>query len=334
MSPFTVRRGASSRATNTSSEWFCDLLFHVLAVWLHRLRRRFWSTADGRERGCLLLLLSWPVPRLAWWRERRNVRAAALDSLSVCLHEPRSRCHSLLMHHHRHLLLLEERRDRMQSPAEIARRQRRLAWPEEEAWREAIAGDQRSRIMAASHVGDYVHCLPRLATAEPAGRDRVLLRHEAATPGSLANMHEAYRQSGLSAPEVLLTAEADPLVLRQRLRRGRCTLTTFCDLSRQFGVPVETRFLGRRAWFCSGPARLAVSAGVAVIPVHVIPGYNLGRIELAPAIDPSHWRGLEYEEAVRLVTGRLVAHLEKLLREAPQHWRYLTVLPRYFTPPE
>lgn len=290
--------------------------------------------ASPRPSGGRLCLLSWLLVRLAWWRQRQEVRAAVLDSLSTCLHEPRFRCHALLMSHQRRLLLLEERRDRRQTRAGIARRQRRIVWPEEEAWRQTVADDPRSRIMAACHAGDYVHCLPRLASAEPSGRDRVLLRQEAGSVNGMANMREAYRQLGLSVPEVLLAAETDPLLLRRRLRRGGCTLTTFFDLSRQFGVAVETTFLGRPAWFCSGPARLAVSAGVPVIPVHVRPDTVKNRIVLAPAIDPSHWRGLDYEESVRLVTGRLVSHLEQLVREAPECWRYLTVLPRYFTPPD
>lgn len=284
--------------------------------------------------GWFAYLVSWPVIRLRWWRQRREAKAAVLDTLSVCLHEPRLRCRALLMNHQRHLLLLEKRRDRLQTRAGIGRRQRHIEWPGEEAWRRTIADDPRSRIMAACHVGDYVHCLPRLASAEPSGRDRVLLRQETGSVSAMANMHEAYRQLGLALPDILLAAEADPLLLRRRLREGGCTLTTFCDLSRQFGVPVETTFLGHRAWFCSGPARLAVSAGVPIIPVHVRPDTPGSRIVLAPAIDPSYWRGLDYEGAVRLVTGHLVRHLEQLVREVPGHWRYLTVLPRYFTPPD
>lgn len=334
VSPVIVQRGAFVRATKTLLQSFCHLLLHGPISGLHRLRNRFFPASGGGVRVCLWYLLSWAVTRLVWWRERREVRTAVLDGLSACLHEPESRCQALLMRHHRHLLLLEARRDRLQTRTGIARRQRQLVWTEEKAWRKLIADDQRSRIMAACHFGDYVHCLPRLASAEPPGRDRILLRHEAGTPGSLANMREVYRQLGLSVPEVLLAAAADPLVLRNRLRRGGCTLTTFCDLSRQFGVPVETMFLGRRAWFCSGPAQLAVSAGVPVIPVHVRPGTLMSRIVLAPAIDPAHWRGMDYQEAVRMVTGRLVGHLELLLREIPQYWRYLSVLPRYFTPPD
>jgi hypothetical protein len=311
-----------------------DFLLPGLVSLLRSLRYRFWSTAQGRERRYLLCLLSWPVIRLAWWREKREIRVAILDQLSVCLHEPRSRCRGLLTGHHRHLLLLEERRDRWQTGPEIACRRRRVVWPEEQAWRSALARDRRSRIMAACHVGDYVHCLPRLASVEPGGRDRILLRHEAGSPGAMANMRESYRQSGLSTPEIMLAAETSPLALRQRLRRGACTLTTFCDLPQQFGVPVQADFLGLPAWFCSGPAQLAVSAGVPVVPVHVRPDAAISRIVLSPAIDPSHWRGLGYEDAVRLVTGRLAAHLERLLFEMPQHWRYLSVLPRYFTPPD
>ncbi|MEX1199004.1 MAG: hypothetical protein WEB57_14230 [Pseudohongiellaceae bacterium] len=282
----------------------------------------------------MLRLLSWPSVRLGWWRERREVRMAVLDALSVCLHEPHSRCFALLMQHHRYLLLLEARRNSLQTRAQVARRQRRLLWPEEATWSESIAGDRRSRIMAACHVGDYVHCLPRLASIEPVTRERILLRHEAGTHAGVANMNEAYRQLGLSVPEILLASVADPLVLRQRLRRGNCTLTTFYDLSRQFGVPVETTFLGRSAWFCSGPAQLAVSAGVPVVPVSVMPGKSGDRLVLHSAIEPSHWRDLEYRDAVRLVTGQLVAHLEQVLREMPQYWRYLTVLPHYFRPPD
>lgn len=271
---------------------------------------------------------------MAWWRERPEVRAALLDNLSACLHEPAARCRVLLLRNQRHLMTLEKHRDRLQSRAVIARRLRRVAWPEEEAWREAVSGDPRSRIMAASHFGDYVHCLPRVACAEPPGRDRVLLRHEAGPASGLANMREAYRQLGLSCPRILLAAETDALRLRSRLRRGGCTLTTFFDLSRQFGVCVETTFLGRPAWFCSGPAQLAVSAGVPVVPVHVLPDTRGSRIVLASAIEPSHWRGLAYEEAIRLVTGRLAGQLEELLRQAPGYWRYLAVLHRYFTPPD
>ncbi|MGM0633777.1 MAG: hypothetical protein ACQETO_11485 [Pseudomonadota bacterium] len=330
MAGYTVRQGALSRLWYRSMACLASVAERG-SRWMLPVCR---VDAAGRERTGLLCLLVRPAVRLRWLSEPAAHRTDFLDTLSLWIDEPRSRCRSLLFRNHEYFLLLENRRNSRLGARELDWRLRRMDWPGSAAWRRSIMADRRSRIMAVTHYGDYVLGLTRLACAEPPWRRRILLRLGQGSDNARANLREAYRQLGLVPPEIRSVETVDAVELRQHLRRGHCTLTTFCDLPPRFGVPVRVPFLGATARFCSGPAQLAVSAGVPVIPVSVRPGHESDTMLLGAAIDPARWQGLAYDEAVRAITTELAAHLEHRLREAPQYWRYLGMLPGYFQEPD
>ncbi len=326
MSGYTVRQGAFARLWCRSMARLASLAerFSLRMPGVCR------PDAAGHERNGLFHVPVRAVVCLRWQSEPAARRTDFLDSLSVWLGEPRSRCRSLLLQNHEYFLLLENRRNSLLEAREMGWRLRKMDWPGAAAWRRSIMTDRRSRIMAVIHYGDYVHGLPRLACAEPPWRRRILLRLGQGSKNARANLREAYRQLGLVPPEIRSVETVDALELRQLLRRGHCTLTTFCDLPPRFGVPVRVPFLGATARFCSGPAQLAVSAGVPIIPVSVSPGRDCDTIRLGAGMDPAHWQGLAYDEAVEAITAGLARHLERRLREAPQYWRYMGLLPGYF----
>ena len=81
---------------------------------------------------------------------------------------------------------------------------------------------------------------------------------------------------------------------------------------------------------CSGPAQLAVSAGVPVVPVIIASEGGQQELRVGPALDPGNWQGLGYAGAVERVMRFLLHPLEEQLGDQPHLWRYLSILPAYF----
>lgn len=297
---------------------------------LQTLRERCGVDRGGRERSGLLRTLAALTVRLHARHADPAQRDLLIDALSLLLHEPRARSRMILRANQAHLLLLEERRERRCRPAASRQLRDQVRWPGREHWVRAIRHDVRSRIMVTYHYGDYLHGLSLLSTTEPPDRARILLRNRETSPGATANLQELYRHSGLSLPRIVVARDADVLALRHRLRGGDCTLTTFCDLPPGHGATQSVPFLGHMAHMCSGPAQLAVSAGVPVVPVILAGEGGQQELRVGPALDPGSWRGLGYAGAVERVMRFLLRPLEEQLGDQPHLWRYLSILPAYF----
>lgn len=307
--------------------------FRLLEHLLETSRRRLWCDSRGRERHGLLRGLSRISATLRLCSHSVYNRQVLYDGWSVMLHEPRQRCRMLARRHLMHLMLTEERRNRLRGDEEIRDYRRRIVWPQRKAWSRAMANDRRSRIIATYHFGDYVHGLSQLAGAEVQGRVRMLIRQEHGSEASRMNLEADYRQLDRRPPRTLLADEVEPLRLWKRLRAGNCSLITFCDLPAGSGVACRVQFLGQPAWFSSGAAQLAVSAGVPVFPVISWHEADRSQLMTGAPIEPCLWQGKPFETAVQQLMQRLISVLEARLRQHPWQWRYLGGLARYFHPP-
>lgn len=296
-------------------------------------RESLWSDSRGKERRALLYLLCAIEVLLLAKRADKEGRHEYLKILSVLLHEPLDSCRRLLHRQQAALLLLEHRRNRQRQGYEIRFYRESIHWHNAKDFLSCIRSDDRARIFAAYHFGDYIHGLSSLAKTQELNRRRLLIRLERGSAESEANQREDYRQLGLKPPDTILSDEVDPLQLRALLRREPVNLTTFCDLSADFGDAVEVEFMGRRAWFACGAARLAIAAGVPVMPVICWYDGRNNCLEVLQCIEPARYPGESFNTAARRITQLLVRHLECFLRRFPEQWRYLAQLPLYFQDP-
>lgn len=271
---------------------------------------------------------------VAAWREwRQPLPDEALSLWAFYLREPRACCRRILRRYRMEMQRFEHHRNRRWSPAQIRRYRQSISWPREREYRNYVARDRRSRVLATYHFGDYAHCLSRLCVGEEAKRERLLIRMHRDSDAGRMNREEDYRQLGTRPPRELMTDEVSTVDLVHRLRRGRTTITTFCDLGERSGVVVPVRFLGRTAWFSSGAACMALAGRAPILPVLSCRHGRRNRLFVDRPIEPELLPGETMHSASRRMTQALVALLERALRRSPEQWRYLGLLPWYFRVP-
>lgn len=298
---------------------------------LARLRELLWCNTNDQERYRLLRLLCQAETLMCSGGVSRTELVALL---SIVLHEPESHCLRLLERHQVWLRLLEERRHRWRGTREVYRYQEAVRLDNEPEVMELLSDHPGSVILAAYHLGDYVHCLPRLSACQPMDRKRLVIRMEADSAASEFNQRRICEQTGMSFAETVPSRKAEPFFLRRRLLESRIALLTFCDLSADWGASCEVEFLSRRAWFSNAAAGLAIATGTPLIPVVCWHDGSRNRVRLEPFVDARVLPGENFATAVQRTTQRLVGHLQTELERHPEQWRYLTVLPRYFVRPQ
>ncbi len=270
-----------------------------------------------------------PVTRLSQSAEQwRNLQLHAFF-----LREPRARTLQILGNNQKFLAQVERRRNSVLSPAALSKHQSQFYIPQLSAFKELVDYDRRSRIVATYHFGDFVYGLNELMCHEVAGRKRLLYSQERASSAYFHNVRLAFGARGVAADGQLTADQTSPLALLDSLRQGHCTLVMFCDLPQNFGATVAVKFLGRQARFPRGPALLAVTAGVPVLPVICYQHAGQHRVHFGKYLEASVTGSGSREVAVKRVAQSLCALLEEFLARFPAQWRYLRQLPGYFIEP-
>ena len=276
--------------------------------------------------------------------------ASALNALSLYLREPHRRVESLLAENARLQSRLDCNRSHLLSMPQLQQLTQSFRISEPEIYRRLLADDSRSRILAAFHLGDYVYGLNALVASVPhTGLVRVLSQRAASTE-HWRNIERAFNGRVPGQEAEWLIGNRNPAELSALLRRRGNTLVLFCDLPAGSGVVTQVKFLGRDAWFPRGAASLAVMNRVPLLPVfcytagqcskglhHKEKPFNkqqsevfvLPQLESAPRIR----QGENHTQCIQRLTQTLVQILEEVLIRAPEQWRYLPCLPRYFYDP-
>ena len=144
--------------------------------------------------------------------------------------------------------------------------------------------------------------------------------HRARDSALLEAVLQRYREAG--GGELLPRGSSASSVLRA-LRHGRTVAVAYdLDCPRKEGVFVP--FFGRLACTRDGPVRIAMHAGVPVVPVflHRLPD---GRRHLARVRPPLELRteAEDPEGAVRENARRMTAAIEAEIRLVPDHWNWV-----------
>ena len=135
---------------------------------------------------------------------------------------------------------------------------------------------------------------------EPARLDRLIQGARAAKGLRLIPHEEAPRR----ALRVLRAGEVLALLI-DRPTPGEGVVVDF------FGGPIEIP---------SGAALLALRTGAPIVPCRVVRRRGRFLAEVAPPIEPSAAELADRREGVRALTQRIVAQLERWVREEPDQW--------------
>lgn len=262
-----------------------------------------------------------------------HTRRRVSPAVAYWLRRPERECLQILRRNRAFLRQVEARRNQRQSAVALQRHLRSWQLPQQNAYRELLALDNRPRIIASFHFGDFVYGMNLLLRDEAGQRPCRVLTLQTSSPAYFRNMEIAFGDRG-ARPENQLPVMQTPMAeLSTFLGQLRGTLVTFCDLPPGFGATTTVQFLGRRAWFPRGAATLALRNRVPLLPVVSCFRGGEHQLLMAAQIEPGEYRHCDPARAVQGISQRLVNLLEECLQQFPEQWRYLAALPSYFQPP-
>lgn len=265
---------------------------------------------------------------------RERAFALLLATLSQCLHEPQSRCLKILRANAVYLSRVERYRNQPQGRAQLQKHVARFKFPQQTELSRLDAEDQRPRLVASIHAGDFIYGTNVFANYESPDTKQYVLLQKAPSEVFQRNLSQAFGEKRYSSRTQLLLESFEFAQFRRRLNSSKSSLLTFTDLPPGFGRRVQIEFLGRAAWFPVGPALMAISNRTPILPLLNFSVGNVNWIQLWPMIEPNRQAGQSIEEAAREVTQQLSNPLQWLIYRYPEQWRFLSALPSFFTAAE
>jgi len=253
-----------------------------------------------------------------------------LACLSRCLGEPAGECQRILGANSRYLEAVERFRNAPQSQACLNRHVASFQFAQKDQLDFLDRHDRRSRLIASYHAGDFIYGANVYANHEASAISQfVLLQHK---PGKnfQRNLDLAFGKQQTKQRIPLQLESFNYLGFRKTLRTRRTSLLIFADLPFGFGRRVSVNFLGHEAYFPAGPAFMAVTSHIPILPLINYSSAESHSLRLWPLIETARRVDETLTETVQRVTQQLVRPLEWLLSEMPEQWRYLPFLPSYF----
>lgn len=267
-------------------------------------------------------------------RRRHAVNARVQQrSISFYLREPLRQTRRLLRANHRHLARLHRLRNKPQRRGFLRRYAAGFEIPDRDAISELLCSDSRSRVIATFHFGDFVFGLNQFSLLAPASRRQFFLSQEVQPAVCYDNLRKAFGTGGATGNQQLLKTTASGTGLSALLRQPGTDLYLFVDLPPGHGELCAVDFLGRPAFFPRGAASLAVLNRVPLLPVICLARGGGNQVLVSRQFEPDYCRRISAPARISAMTQALVALLEACHGELAQ-WRYLSLLPDYFMPPD
>ena len=262
--------------------------------------------------------------------KRKLAGSALLATLSRVLHEPHGRCQQILRTNASYLSAVERLRNQPQSRARLRQHTSRFHFPQSRDLQLLDANDQRSRLVASYHTGDFIYGSNVFAGHESPETTQYVLMQKSPSAAFQQNLCSAFGERQFRSRTQLLLEDFDFLKFRRLLNSGKSSLLSFVDLPPGFGRRIQINFLGRKAWFPMGPALMAIANRMPILPLLNYSNGSCHHIQLWPLIETANRPGQSLEQNAREITQQLSYPLQWLLQSSPEQWRYLTALPAYF----
>lgn len=255
------------------------------------------------------------------------------NQIAFAFRQSTSAINSLLAKNRLHNCRFEQRRNKVGRGPLVQRYCEGFKIPQREDYLDLIQKDERSRIVASFHCGDFLFGSASLFSLDSNKRRKYVLSLNRSSPACYANLAAGFGHKAVGPECELLLCETDSSKLSQILRAGNASLLLFCDVPPGLNEAIEVKFLNRHAWFSIGPAILALANRVPLLPLLNYSTGNSSYLRLGNQIEPDLLPSETLREGAERITQRLVSLFESAFLESPEQWRFLSLLPRYFTKP-
>ena len=261
---------------------------------------------------------------------RANQSVYTVQQIAHYLRRPVAECAKQLSANQKFIREIEQRRTTQQSRHQLRRQLAKWQGLDLTNYLNLNASDPRSRIIATYHFGDFVFAMNYLLRHDPADRACIVLTQKTSAAPYFDNMQRVFADQATAASQQWPLDEVTPSRLSSRLRTGKVSLVTFCDLPSGFGATAQVNFLGRQASFPRGAASLALRYRIPILPV--ISCYRGGKHQLVIGrqIEPGAEQDERLGECITRITQELTDFLQSFVRVYPWQWRFLRSLPGYF----
>ena len=253
--------------------------------------------------------------------------------IAFAFRQPINAVSSLLAKNRLHNLRFEQRRNTTESPSLVHRYCQGFKIPQREDYLELIQKDRRPRIIASFHCGDFLYGSASLLRLDSSKRRKFVLSLNRSSSACYSNLAAGFGQEMLDSGYELLLADTDSSQLSQILRAGNASILLFCDVPSGLNETTEVNFLNRHAWFSVGPAILALANRVPLLPLINYSAAGSSFLELGDQIEPVLLPSETLRTGAKRITQSLVSFFESAFLEKPEQWRFLSLLPCYFSKP-
>jgi hypothetical protein len=255
------------------------------------------------------------------------------NQIAFAFRQSTSAVKSLLAKNRFHNCRFEQRRNRVERGSLVRRYCEGFEFPQRDDYLDLIKKDGRSRIVASFHCGDFLFGSATLFSLDSKKHKKYVLSLNRSSHACFANLAAGFGLKAVGPECELLLYETESSKLSQILRAGNASLLLFCDLPPGLNETIEVKFLNRQAWFSIGPAILALANRVPLLPLINYSTGNSSYLRLGNQIEPDLLPSETLREGAKRITQCLVSLLESALLESPEQWRFLSLLPRYFSKP-
>ena len=255
------------------------------------------------------------------------------NQIAYAFRQPVNAVNSLLARNRLHNCRFEQRRNNL-GPASLVKRYcQGFEIPQREDYLDLIKKDGRSRIVTSFHCGDFLYGSASLFSLDSNKRRKYFLSLNRSSNACYSNLAAGFGHKAAGPECELLLSETDSSQLSQILRAGNASILLFCDVPPGLNEAVEVKFLNRHAWFSIGPAVLALVNRVPLLPLINYTTGNSSYLRLGNQIEPELLTSETLRTGAKRITQSLVSLFEFAFLENPEQWRFLSLLPHYFSKP-
>lgn len=255
------------------------------------------------------------------------------NQIAYAFRQPVNAVNSLLAKNRLHNRRFEQRRNRAERAALVQRYCEGFEIPQRKDFLDLIRKDRRSRIVASFHCGDFLYGSANLFSLDSNNRKKYVLSLNRSSTACYSNLAAGFGHEAPSPECELLLCETGSSKLSQILRADNASILLFCDVPPGLNQTVEVNFLNRRAWFSIGPAILALANRVPLLPLINYSTGNSSYLKLGNQIEPELLPSETLRMGAKRITQSLVSFFESVFLENPEQWRFLSLLPCYFSKP-
>jgi len=241
---------------------------------------------------------------------------ANLKFLSILLHEPERRVTRLIIRNKCCSWYFNKKREIYSSDRGF-KLEKPYCWRQRFLYQHYINSRQGSRVLVSIHMGNFLGALKEVANAGNDQRQVISLRQG----NDVENIRKIIDRK--ERHEVIQRANASPVNIVSKLRKGDVTVVALTDLSRHFGETETITFMDMAMDFVKGPVLMAMIGRADIVPIVSFEVAGLDHIEMGPVLSPRAQSHDTIRASVQSNMQKIFRWFEQYIRKYPEQWKYL-----------